>query len=1000
MRPQWDFFVSYAQADRKWAEWIAWVLEEGGYRVLIQAWDFVPGSNWIERIQAATRGAARTIAVLSEAYAESAYGTAEWQAAWASDPDGTSRKLLVTRIASCRRPGLLAGVVGVDLFDVTEAVARDRLEQMASAAASGRTKPAVAPGFPGAGRVIPSEPSFPGGSQLDDMDTGYRDVRSSEAHLANLAVTDRSQSAFAGTGAASQAGAWTGGEPSAGPARPVVECDPIGLGVHRAIQLPRQPDGATSRDDLPAFVSRAHDGMLRTELDEAKTHSKLVVLVGSSSTGKTRSAVEAVRDRLADWRLLHPVTASGLIALADGGLVRPGTILWLNESQVYLEGGEGSAAAAAIRGLLARVRPLVVIGTLWPEYWHAYMRPPKRGVPDPYRQPRQLLDTAIKIDVPDRFDERDLQAAHELAVRDPRLAVALAAQRDHGVTQVLAGGPALIDRWQDAPSPYGKALITAAIDTRRLGHLSALPADLLQTAAVAYLSGPQLASAPSNWFDSALAYACEPVKGAIAPLTATSRTLGRVDGYLLADYLDQHGRKLRNASHVPDALWTALAAHTRLPGDLNRLGSQAASRARYQHARSLWAAACDLGDMRMAMSLRNLLDRAGYRVQAGLVLRQAAAAGDPEGLVLLADLLRRDGRSNEMEQALRQAAAAGHLQAAHDLATLLHQAGRDSEAEQALRHAIAAGDKRAWSLLAVLLNRVGREEDAEGVLRQAAEQGDAAALLLLAKRLEQTGRRDDMERLLRSAADAGVLVAVRELSFLMRRTGRTSEAEHVLRRAGARDTAALRMLADLLRHAGRLDEAEHVLRRAGAAGDASALTELAEMLRQAGRDQEAEQALRQAAARGDAVAQDRLLPAAPPRGREAGTRHTARQHEPTKRRARTQNDDHQQETASGKHDLSPDLPGLSATNRTDQEQTLRRRAAAGESSAARQLAVLLAQTNRGDEGERILRQAVLAGDPNALGLLVRILQQAGRISEASLLSRYGLAEDGTTAPAW
>src|SRR5216684_301367 len=42
----WDFFVSYAQPDRAWAEWIAWQLEEGGYRVLIQAWDMVPGADW------------------------------------------------------------------------------------------------------------------------------------------------------------------------------------------------------------------------------------------------------------------------------------------------------------------------------------------------------------------------------------------------------------------------------------------------------------------------------------------------------------------------------------------------------------------------------------------------------------------------------------------------------------------------------------------------------------------------------------------------------------------------------------------------------------------------------------------------------------------------------------------------------------------------------------------------------------------------------------------
>ena len=50
-RTGWDFFVSYTQTDRAWAVWIAWVLEEEGYRVLVQAWDFVPGSNWIRKMQ-------------------------------------------------------------------------------------------------------------------------------------------------------------------------------------------------------------------------------------------------------------------------------------------------------------------------------------------------------------------------------------------------------------------------------------------------------------------------------------------------------------------------------------------------------------------------------------------------------------------------------------------------------------------------------------------------------------------------------------------------------------------------------------------------------------------------------------------------------------------------------------------------------------------------------------------------------------------------------------
>lgn len=64
----WNFFVSYTQSDRPWAEWIAWQLEEEGYRVLVQAWDFVPGRNWVPSMEQGVRRAERTIAVLSNRY--------------------------------------------------------------------------------------------------------------------------------------------------------------------------------------------------------------------------------------------------------------------------------------------------------------------------------------------------------------------------------------------------------------------------------------------------------------------------------------------------------------------------------------------------------------------------------------------------------------------------------------------------------------------------------------------------------------------------------------------------------------------------------------------------------------------------------------------------------------------------------------------------------------------------------------------------------------------
>ena len=72
--------MSYTSADRPWAEWIAWELEEAGYSTRIQAWDMQPGSNFVVEMDIATQVAGRTIAVLSPAFLESAYGRAEWAA--------------------------------------------------------------------------------------------------------------------------------------------------------------------------------------------------------------------------------------------------------------------------------------------------------------------------------------------------------------------------------------------------------------------------------------------------------------------------------------------------------------------------------------------------------------------------------------------------------------------------------------------------------------------------------------------------------------------------------------------------------------------------------------------------------------------------------------------------------------------------------------------------------------------------------------------------------
>lgn len=92
-----DFFVSYNRHDRKWAEWIAWQLEDGGFSVVIQAWDFT--GNWIVAMDRAMREAQRTVVVLSRPYIEALYTQPEWAEAFRRDPTGQLDLLVPVKIS-------------------------------------------------------------------------------------------------------------------------------------------------------------------------------------------------------------------------------------------------------------------------------------------------------------------------------------------------------------------------------------------------------------------------------------------------------------------------------------------------------------------------------------------------------------------------------------------------------------------------------------------------------------------------------------------------------------------------------------------------------------------------------------------------------------------------------------------------------------------------------------------------------------------------------------
>lgn len=145
MTPQKDFFISYNKADRQWAEWIAWTLEESGYSVVIQAWDFRPGGNFVLEMQKAAVGTQKTIAVLSEDYLKAEYTQSEWAAAFAQDPQGKNRTLIPIRVRKCSPTGLLTPIIWADLVDLSEKEAQETLLNSLQE----RAKPLQKTAFPG-----------------------------------------------------------------------------------------------------------------------------------------------------------------------------------------------------------------------------------------------------------------------------------------------------------------------------------------------------------------------------------------------------------------------------------------------------------------------------------------------------------------------------------------------------------------------------------------------------------------------------------------------------------------------------------------------------------------------------------------------------------------------------------------------------------------------------------------------------------------------------------
>ena len=624
-------------------------------------------------------------------------------------------------------------------------------------------------------------------------------------------------------------------------ARPAGRWEPADLGVHPLA-------GGGRHGPMPAYIRRPHDEVLRLVLDPEVADSRLIVVRGEACAGKSRAAYEAVADRLADWPLEYPPTAAALLARLEAGIPAR-TVLWLGELCRYADADGGAAALSGLAELLDGEGHLVVT-TVWPEHWEAYVTAAgaRRGAGDPARMAGRLLagldEIAVMwepdpasggvIDVPARFTAGELTAA--AASGDPVLAAAAAAAGPDGqVTQYLAGGPGLLRRY-DGPGgdPYGQAIITAAMDAARLGHAGPLPAALVQDAAIGYLAGGPAAADPASRRDGALAWASAELGvtvralGPVSPVSA-----GGVAGYRVADYLDQHGRRTRQDRLSPASLWDALIAGAAgaSAADLTRVAQAARDRGLYCHAAALWTAAVSAGSADAAGRLVAHL-RETSPGDAGPAGRWAAGRirlDDPWDLARLLEELRAAGAGDAVQALLARDPArqvtVDHRWDAIELLGALRAAGAagavDILAARLVEQASLEHLRSVASLLRALRAAGASDAIRALVARAPASHADPEApkdVALLLEALHAAGAQDAARALATWAANHTELWPWQPLARLVR----------ALRTVGADDALQILLARDPVGHGGFEDpwEAAALLAELRAAGASHAVQAL------------------------------------------------------------------------------------------------------------------------------------------------------------------------------
>jgi TPR repeat protein len=522
----------------------------------------------------------------------------------------------------------------------------------------------------------------------------------------------------------------------------VEEADLSAFGVKRA-------DVPGESSPYLDYVARDADDELRSALQGAQSEHRMLLVVGGSAGGKSRSAAEAARAQLGKHQLLVPQHGS-LHDLRDLPLEDwNGSVVWLDDVEYY----RGPAADDTIEWILDR--RAVVVGTIRRSQLRQLM--PHDGARDPLGD---LLKDENQVDqfswgVQWKVDELERVRAQ---VTDSSLLAWVA--EGNSPSAWLVAGPDLVDRLTDARdddgAPVNYALVHTALDWYATGIGQPMPEEL----ALKLTTVPGESPSEEELHD-ALTWACASVTD---PGRSSQSLLRRVlpdNDLAVHDYIQDFDAK-EGRPPVGDPIWRAALEHSDSDAGRFNIGSSALVSAKESIVVDAWLPLAQSGDATMMSNLGTVL-LSSDPAQSKYWLEKAVELGDANAMNSLGILLMATDPT-ESKHWWEKAADLGAPNAMNALGVLLSES-EPTEAKRWYEKAADLGEAQAMSNLGFLLLKSDPAK-AEPWFEKAAALGIAAAMYQLGLPLMESDPAE-AKRWFVKAADLGDAQAMNALGVLL-----------------------------------------------------------------------------------------------------------------------------------------------------------------------------------------------------------------------------------------